>query len=95
MLAVSFGYGYGLVCFANAALDHGPAQAKQVVVQSQSTRRGVATVVVSPKVSPDERHSLMVPRLLHDKLPPNSSAFLVVKPGALEIPWVVDVAPAP
>lgn len=95
MLAISLGYGYGLVCFSNAALDRGDVERQAVTVRSRSVRRGFATVAVSPPSSPGETHSLKVSRSLEELLPPGSSAVLLVKPGALGIRWIAGVAPSP
>lgn len=95
LLVTSLGYGYGLVCFLNATFDHGGVEHQAVVVRSRSIRRGSATVVVSPRSAPDEKHSLRVPRFLEEALPPGSSAVLLVRPGALGIPWIAGVAAAP
>ncbi len=96
LLAFCLGYGYGLICFVNAAFDRGTVDRQTVVVRSRSAgRRGDRTVVVTPLSSPDERHSVTVSRSLFESLSPESSAVLLVKPGALGIPWISGITPEP
>src|SRR5262249_39974269 len=70
LLVSSLGYGYGLVCFVNAALDRGAGDHRPAIVQSRSVHRGSATLVVSLRSSPEQKQSLRVPRFLEQPAPP-------------------------
>jgi hypothetical protein len=91
LFLASLSYGYGLVCFANAALDGGEATSQDAVVRSRSTRRGSSRITVSSAADPEDTISLSVTPQLVGSLSPGQQVEILVEPGALNIEWVAAV----
>jgi hypothetical protein len=89
--------GHLVVMTANCDFDRGPlARSRALVLDVSSTRRGIGTgyhVRLDPWGERTEPESARVSREVYETLAAGATATVGVRPGALGIPWIAEIAP--
>ena len=82
------GYGYATILQVNCVLDRSPAAVYLAAISAKShPKRGTWRLHIEPWGPEHQARDVTVPAKLFDRIQPGDSACMVLRKGALGIPW--------